>query len=220
MENDWLRWHQGYDKLTDQALRLGSVQNLIRIALDNAPPGQIRIVSMCAGDGRDLLGVLDTHPRGKDVEARLVEFEPDLIERGRAAATRLGLPRVTFLQADAAESPAYLGAVPARLVLVCGVFGNISNDDVRRTVFGLKQLCERDSIAIWTRGRWAPDLVPDIRRWFSEAAFEELTYIEVPNSTATVAAHRFRGEPAPLTWTGKLFSFLPPNQRPSKISNP
>ena len=56
---DWAAWHGRYD---DPALslsrRLGAVQARIRDALDQAGPGRIRLVSLCAGDGRDVLGVL------------------------------------------------------------------------------------------------------------------------------------------------------------------
>ena len=43
--------------------RTAAVQGYIRSVLDTAPPGPIRVVSMCAGEGRDLLGVLADHQR-------------------------------------------------------------------------------------------------------------------------------------------------------------
>ena len=46
---------------------------ILRVALDGAPPGELRVVSMCAGQGRDVIGVLSQHPRRSDVRARLVE---------------------------------------------------------------------------------------------------------------------------------------------------
>jgi hypothetical protein len=33
------------------------------------------VISLCAGQGRDLLGVLADHPRREDVRARLVELD-------------------------------------------------------------------------------------------------------------------------------------------------
>ena len=40
--------------------RLQAVQEHLVHCLDNAPSGAIRLVSMCAGDGRDVIGVLRT----------------------------------------------------------------------------------------------------------------------------------------------------------------
>ena len=42
--------------------RLGIVQAHIRRALDQCAPGEIRVVSVCAGQGHDLIGALRDHP--------------------------------------------------------------------------------------------------------------------------------------------------------------
>ncbi|MBO0808127.1 MAG: SAM-dependent methyltransferase, partial [Actinobacteria bacterium] len=72
---DWRAWHERYDDPgSSLALRLCAVQQQITAILDDAPPGPLRAISMCAGQGRDLLPVLARHPRGRDVTARLVEL--------------------------------------------------------------------------------------------------------------------------------------------------
>ena len=68
------------------ARRLATVQGMIGAALDSAPPGPISLISLCAGDGRDVLGVLPGHPRCADVRGRLVELDPELAERARERA--------------------------------------------------------------------------------------------------------------------------------------
>src|SRR5215475_11407524 len=122
MERDWSEWHRAYDiPGSPLAQRLAVVQQAISDALTAAPPGPIRVVSMCAGEGRDLLGVLRDHPRAGDVVGRLVELDPDL-----AASARSNAPAgIDVLVGDAGLARSYAGAVPADLVLVCGVFGNI-----------------------------------------------------------------------------------------------
>jgi hypothetical protein len=114
---------------------------------------------MCAGDGRDLLGVLPGHSRRRDVHARLVELDPELAARGAARAASLS-PHIDVVNADASVTSAYTGAVPADIVLVCGVFGNISDDDIAGTVAALPSLCAPGATVIWTRGTFAPDLTP------------------------------------------------------------
>jgi hypothetical protein len=73
---DWARWHDRYDEDSPLARRLVVVQERIRELLDRAPAGPIRVVSICAGQGRDLLPVIASHARRDDVRARLVELDP------------------------------------------------------------------------------------------------------------------------------------------------
>jgi len=123
---DWTKWHERYDSSPELVARLHLVQTHIAACLEVCPPGPMRVISICAGDGRDLIGVLTTHPRTSHVSARLVELDPRLVERGREAANAAGLAsQLEFLQTDATLSSAYVGAAPAHLVLVCGVFGNV-----------------------------------------------------------------------------------------------
>jgi hypothetical protein len=111
-ERDWFTWHRHYDQPdTALARRLAAVQDQIRTALDVAPPGPLHAVSLCAGQGRDLIGALAGHPRREDVTARLVELDP----RDAAAAEAAGLPRVEVVTGDAALTDHYAGVVPAYL---------------------------------------------------------------------------------------------------------
>jgi hypothetical protein len=76
-DQDWYAWHDAYESRgSTLARRLAAVQDRVREALDSAPAGPLRVVSLCAGQGRDLLGVLPHHPRRDDVTARLVEPSP------------------------------------------------------------------------------------------------------------------------------------------------
>ena len=197
------------------AERLRVVQQRIREALDRSPPGPVRVISACAGDGRDLLGVLADHPRASEVRARLVELSSELVEAGRSRVERAGLRGVEFRQGDASISAAYTGAVPADIVLVCGIFGNISDADVREAIHHLPELGRGGCTVIWTRGRFDPDLTPAIRRWFVEAGFEELSFVTIPGSTKSVGAARLIGAPRPFDPDRRLFTFLPREARPS-----
>ena len=205
---DWVAWHGAYDVPgSGLALRLAAVQAQIAAALDRAPPGPLRAVSMCAGQGRDLIAVLAGHPRGHQVTARLVELDPDNAAFARGLAAAAGLPRVEVVTADAAEPAAYAGLVPADLVLACGVFGNITDEDIRQTIERCPQLCATGGTVIWTRGRWAPDLVPQICDWFGERGFEPV-WVSDPSLAFGAGAHRFTGTPQPLATGPRMFRFL------------
>ena len=218
MSSEWIDWHAGYADGSPLSARLRVVQEFITRALDDAPPGPIPVVSICAGDGRDLLGVVTEHPRGAEVRARLVELDPQLAAAGRERAQRQSPGHIDVVTGDAATTDAYAGAVPAWLVLVCGVFGNITDDDVRRTIDNLSGLCAERAWVVWTRGRFEPDLTPTIRSWFADAGYDELGFTAIPDTLVAVGAQRLTASPAPFRAGTRLFTFLPRNQRPSQAA--
>lgn len=202
---DWVDWHAAYDRPgPGLAERLAEVQAQIAGALDRAPEGPIRVVSMCAGQGRDLFGALADHPRGGDVRARLVELDP----RNAAVARRAAPEGVEIVEGDATTSTAYAGAVPADLVLVCGVFGHATDDDIRRIVEHLPMFCAPGASVIWTRGRFERDIRPAIRGWFAGAGFEEVAFVTAHDGSWGVGANRLVGEPAPYEAGVRLFAFV------------
>jgi hypothetical protein len=206
-KQDWYDWHDAYDNpATSLARRLAAVQEQVRAALAEAGPGPLRAISMCAGQGRDLIGALAGHPRQHDVRARLVELDPRNADVARRAARAAGLPRVEVVTGDAALTDAYAGMAPADLVLACGVFGNLTDADIERTVGYCTQLCARGGTVVWTRGRWAPDLLPQICAWFTARGFDEL-WVSDPAEDYGAAAHRFTGAPDPLEPGARMFTF-------------
>jgi hypothetical protein len=213
--SEWVRWHDGYADGSPLAQRLGVVQKLIRTALDACPPGPIRVISMCAGDGRDLLGVLPGHPRQADVRARLVELDPELARRAREHAAEVS-PAMEVVTGDASRTSSYVGAVPAEVVLACGIFGNVTDNDIHNTVAHLPELCAPGATVIWTRGTFAPDLTPTIRVWFREAGFSELDFVAIPHTWVGVGANLLASPRRPLDPDLQLFTFLPEADRPSR----
>jgi hypothetical protein len=205
MTIDWREWHRAYDvPASPLAQRLVIVQQCIRDALDEARPGRMQVISMCAGEGRDLIGALDGHPRRDDVAGRLVELDPELAARAREAAP----PRIDVLVADAGISDAYEDAVPADLVLVCGVFGNVSDGDIERTLRALPMLCAPRATVIWTRHRRPPDATPRIRGLLAEAGFEEQAFVAPAELIFGVGRHVFRGTPDAFRPHVRLFDFV------------
>src|SRR5260370_35112395 len=88
---DYAAWHDDYDRPGSALhLRLLVVQDLIATALDEAPPGPVRVISMCAGQGRDLIGAARRHRRGRDLSGILVEADPRNVTAPRAAIGQAG----------------------------------------------------------------------------------------------------------------------------------
>ena len=210
---DWAAWHEAYDNPdTPLAHRLLAVQARTTEALDQAPPGPLRAISICAGQGRDLIDVLREHPRRGDVTARLVELDPRNAAAARQRAADAGLTQVEVVTGDAAQTSVYDGLIPAGLVLACGVFGNITDEDVARTIRCCTGLCAPGGTVVWTRGRREPDLIPQICDWFAAEDFalvgvSEPAGVPEPRTLWAVGAHRFEGQSRTLP-DQKMFTFV------------
>jgi hypothetical protein len=176
-------------------------------AIDHAPAGRVSLVSLCAGQGHDVIGVLPHHPRRDDVRAVLVEADVRNARLARRAAAGQGLCQVEVRQADASLAASFADALPADLLLLCGIFGNVSDRDIRRTV-QVPALCRAGATVIWTRHRRLPDLTPQIRAWFAESGFDELAFDALETSVLTsVGVNRLCDAPADAPPSHRLFTF-------------
>jgi hypothetical protein len=167
-------------------------------------------VSACAGDGRGLLEVLRDADAG-DVDVLHVENDERLAAEAVSFAAGHVLGGVTVRVEDAGTTTAYRGAVPAHLVLFCGVFGNVAADDVLRCVAALPVLCAPGATVLWTRGRdedgglVAADAT---RSALAGAGFAELAFTAPEDAHFGVGAHRLTVEPPPWRRGQRLFTFV------------
>jgi hypothetical protein len=206
---DWVAWHEGYDDPSSAlSARLRRVQGHLSRALDQAPAGRVRLVSLCAGQGHDVLGVLPGHPRREDVRAVLVETDARNAGLARRRAAEAGLARVEVREADASRVASFADALPADVLLLCGIFGNVSDRDIRRTAEAAPALCAAGATVIWTRHRRPPDLTPQVRAWFAGAGFDEITFDALGTSTKIgVGVGRLRSAPPAPPPGQVLFTF-------------
>jgi Putative methyltransferase len=208
-DGHWIDWHTAYeDPRSSLSRRLVAVQRRLSRALDEMPSGPIRLVSMCAGQGRDVIGVLADHRRSHDVNARLVEINSQLVNDARTMAERAGLSNLEINVGDASTTLAYVGAVPADILLVCGVFGNISDTDIHGTVTHLPHLLAPGATVIWTRHRLDPDLTPTIRGWFRDSGFEDVAFDAEEGTHFGVGTHRLVSDSQPYELDTRMFTFL------------
>jgi hypothetical protein len=214
VSRDWARWHDAYDDPSSPlSVRLTLVQRHLSAALRAAPLGPVSVVSLCAGQGRDVLGVLPGHPRRADVRAVLVELDPRNGALAAQRAAQADLAGVEVRQADAAVVAGYADALPADVLLLCGIFGNVSQTDIARTIAVAPSLCAPGGTVIWTRHRRPPDLTPRLREWFGDAGFEELSFDSPDTASMTsVGVHRLSADAAARSGTlrlptARLFTF-------------
>jgi hypothetical protein len=206
---DWVDWHGQYDDPTSSlSHRLAVVRGHIGDWLDRTAPEPVTVLSTCSGDGRDLLPVLAERSDAGRVSATLLEFDPRNIAAARAFADAHGLTSVRVEEVDAGDSSAYVETAPADLVMLCGIFGNITDEDVQRTVATAPELCRRGARVIWTRHHNPPDLTPRIRQWFSDAGFAERAFDAPAEFPYSVGVHDLIGTPQPLRTGRRLFTFV------------
>ena len=189
---DWVAWHEAYeDPESALSRRLERVRLHLARAIDQAPPGPVGLVSLCAGQGHDVLGVLPEHRRRDDVRALLVEFDPGNAGVARRRADEAGLSQVQVREADAGVVSNYADALPAEVLLLCGIFGNISDAEIERVVRAAPAMCAPGATVIWTRHRREPDLTPRIRAWFEASGFDEVAFDAPGTGTLVgVGVHR------------------------------
>lgn len=194
---DWFAWHQPYDDPSSAiSMRLARVISHLVVALDRAPAGPISVVSLCAGQGHDVIGALASHPRRDDTRAVLVELDPRNARSARERAAAVGLAQVEVRERDASRLDAYADALPADVLLLCGIFGNISGTDIQRLISAAPALCAAGATVIWTRHRRAPDLTPSIRAWFAASGFSAVSFDNLSNAQLTaVGVHRLSRRP-------------------------
>lgn len=206
---DYAAWHDEYDRPGSPLhLRLLVVQDLVAAALDGLPPGPIRVISMCAGQGRDLIGVARRHRRGGDLTGVLVEADPRNVAAARDAIARARLGGLSVKQDDAGRSAAYAGAVPANLLVACGIFGNVTDGDVRRTIRFLPALCAPGAWVIWTRRPREDGIVPSIQDWLQAAGFRPHALVVPEGNLFGVGAARLTATPPPFDLGAALFDFI------------
>jgi len=207
MDRDWVEWHRSYDRPESSlTARLAIVTELLVEAVDRAPAGELRCLSLCAGDARDLAGALTTHPRAGDVVGAVVELDDALATSARARLDTIA-PGLDVRCADAGDVTSFSDVTPVDVLLLVGIFGNITDDDVGRTIGAVPALCRPGATVLWTRHRRHPDATPMIRSMFDEAACEPIGFESPGVGAFAIGAERFVGPGASASIDDRLFSF-------------
>ncbi len=208
----WSEWHKSYQTSVALLTRLRVVRQQIRAAVDECAEGPVRIVSICAGDGRDVIEALSDHPRREDVTAALLDTDAESLERGRAAAREAGLDRqLHFLCADATAAESYAGMVPADVILISGVMGHVDEANIPHFLGSLPMLCKTGGFLVWNRGLVAnrgAEHVRLIRDILLRLEFEERHYEVATRKGFVIGRSRFDGKNLPLDPKRKIFEFV------------
>ena len=215
MSRDWHEWYRDYeDPASSLSRRLEVVRSQLGSLLAAAAPGPVRLLGLCSGDGRDTLPVIAES--GVEVSALLVELDPDLASAARASAAALGLDGVEVRTADAGDTACASHGVPADVVLACGIFGNVTDDDIARTVATLPSLLAQSGAVIWTRGHRVPhdptdvdgDPADFVRDTFASVGFDEVALVRPDDASYRVGVARWPGPAVPYDPGVRMFNFV------------
>lgn len=204
---DWQAWHGDYD---DPHSSLSRRLSVVQKRLHELVSGDVevrRILSLCSGDGRDVLPALAQVPEERRPALVLVELDSALVAAAERRALQLGVP-ATVVVGDAGFSQTWLTLLPVDLLMLCGIFGNISEADIRNTIAGARGMLAPGGCVIWTRGYLTDsELRPQIREWFAEAGFTEIAF-DCELTGYGVGVNRLLPDTPTSTTPDRLFSFI------------
>ena len=207
---DWKGWHAIYDRPSGANSRLLAVQNAVSECLTLLPAGPVKLLSIFAGDGRDIIPVVAESVRRNEVNCQFIEINEALVRAGRQRAEEHGMSdKMQFKCADATSAQSYTGSVPVDCVLASGVFGNLLPEDVLRCIKALTGMLKTGGFLVWTRSRCAGSGELGIAR--IQAALQDQGFVErISGGPAKflVASHQFLGKTTQLV-ESRLFTFTP-----------
>jgi hypothetical protein len=207
---EWSDWHEAYqDESSEIVGRMMACRRHVAAVVDEAPEGPITVVSICGGQGRELIGALEDHPRKGDVRGRLVELDPGNTEFAARWAAAAGLTDLEVVTGDASVASSYTGLPAADLVVISGVFGHIHEDDRLALIDFVRQICHTGSNVVWTSHLSNGGPAEWLRRAFLDRRFEELEYDIVPGDDFrfTVTRNVYTGEQQPFHRDARIFTF-------------
>lgn len=204
----WPKWHEGYE-IEDSFLhqRLQDVKRvLVRSIREFDRP--VRIISVCAGQGRDVIEVLRDDPSLNVKDAYLFEIDPENVAFGENLVSHYRLNNVNYVIGDASITSVYKEFVPTDILMLCGIFGNVSQADIKTTLKAATTLLVRGGVVIWTRHRGEPNIVPEIQIWAKDLDFHEIELIAPPETLYAVGSNRYLGPAKKFEAQIKMFEFM------------
>ncbi|MNR04651.1 hypothetical protein D3C85_1206300 [compost metagenome] len=152
--------------------------------------------------------MLAHYPNSDNIHSYLVEIDERLVQECKHTVSDRGLQNVTVVKGDASLLRTYRDVIPADLILLCGIFGNIANEDILNTIESLAQLSKQGTRVVWTRNLRDPKVVPMIRHSFTANDFKEVDYRTTSDDSYAIGIYEFYGLSQRLKDDIQLFTFI------------
>jgi hypothetical protein len=153
-----------------------------------------------------LAGAASDHPRAGDVRGVAVELNAGLAAIA-AQALRAAGTSVEVRCGDAGRPIHWDDVLPVDVLLLAGIFGNLTDEHVQRTVGATASMVRPGGTIIWTRHRKAPDLTPSIRGWFDDAGCTPVGFASAGPESYAVGVERRSDAPVGKALPEQLFRF-------------
>ncbi len=210
-KSHWESWHDPYrDKDSYLSHRLETVKRRLKESIGQFEV-PVKVLSLCAGQGHDVIQTLRENPSLNISKALLVELDPKNVSIGEGEIRLSGLENVSYLEGDAANMALYSDFVPVEILMLCGIFGNITLEDIRKTLAASSSFLTLGGTLIWTRHRRKPDVTPKIRNWCEEFGYQEVAFDAPDKDDFSVGTYQLEKAPLPFVSDGKLFQFITSN---------
>lgn len=209
---DWQAWHRDYDDPESPvSRRLVEVRARLSALVAGAPE-PVRLLNLCSGDARDTVPVLAASSR--EVSACAVELDPALAERARRAAAEAGVA-LEVRTGDAADPATWADRLPVDVLMLVGVFGNISDADGEATIAAAASMLAPSGTVLWTRsnrvrsepGHDYADPAEWVRDRFLAHGFASVEFLVPGEGSWRLGVSRL-SVPSTEPLPGRLFSFV------------
>lgn len=121
--------------------------------------GTVRILDVAAGAGRYVLETVRDHPAADRVQIELRDFHQHNLDQAKQHAENWGVQNVTFRQHDAFATESYESSEAFDIVIVSGLYELFpSNEDVLRSLSGIRSVLRDGGTLIYTNQPWHPQL--------------------------------------------------------------
>jgi hypothetical protein len=116
---------------------------------------------------------------------------------------------------DASLPATWRDVLPVDVLMLCGVFGNITDTDMERTVAAARSMVAAGGAVVWTRGNRVPgdptqhpdDPAERVRRVFLAAGFDEVAFVRPADASYRVGVARLT-TPSTDPLPDRLFTFV------------
>ena len=104
----------------------------------------------------------------------------------------------------------YLEYLPANLLVMTGVLGNVTDHDAAKTISILPSLLAPGGFVVWTRGRGEEtDPSLRVRQLFSDRGFEEISFVAPQDEVFRVGVNKRVSSDVQRAVGGtRMFSFV------------
>jgi hypothetical protein len=205
---DWWEWHKEYSVADSYpSLRREAVSYHTARALCIAPAGPIRVMSVCAGQGLDIISGFVGDAHTANVDCVFLEYDPRNALEAASNLSVVGLRSYEVRVCDAGLCDSYAGSGRANIMYLVGLISHLSDAEISSLIAAIPNLCSQGAQVIWTVPKSNPEVVHMATSKLMEAKFDQVLRTDI-GSVGMVVTSQFMGVPQSRLEAGsRIFTF-------------